>query len=384
MHTNTSHSICLLLVIYAVGWSATSKAATLQVPQTFPTVQAAIDAASDGDTVEISPGVYSGPVDFRGRKIVVRGVAVSETEVQIFGGAPVVKFISGESPESILENVTVSGGSGTMGGGIQIVNSSPVIRRCRITTNTVSGDQCFGGGVFVDGGSPRIENCGIFSNSASSGRVVSDAWPDFMALGGGVYLKNCSAKLSDCRISANTCTTWAAHGWGGAANVWADGGGVCKDGSGMLTMTRCVVTTNSVSATTSRGNCFGASGGGIRIAGSATLTSCTISNNQAAGCANGGGACFAGNSTALLDTILCENSPTQFSGIYADIGANIVSATCTNPCPSDLDGNRIVDTADIGVLLLDFGTCYEPPVALAAPAPKPLLADEPAQKPVQR
>jgi hypothetical protein len=27
------------------------------------------------------------------------------------------------------------------------------------------------------------------------------------------------------------------------------------------------------------------------------------------------------------------------------------------PCPSDLDGNRLVDTADIGVMLLDFGDC---------------------------
>jgi hypothetical protein len=27
------------------------------------------------------------------------------------------------------------------------------------------------------------------------------------------------------------------------------------------------------------------------------------------------------------------------------------------PCTSDLDGNRLVDTADIGVMLLDFGDC---------------------------
>ena len=53
-------------------------------------------------------------------------------------------------------------------------------------------------------------------------------------------------------------------------------------------------------------------------------------------------------------------------------------------CGSDLDQNGVVDTADISIILLDFGPCYEPPAALAAPAPTPLLADEPAQKPVQR
>lgn len=53
-------------------------------------------------------------------------------------------------------------------------------------------------------------------------------------------------------------------------------------------------------------------------------------------------------------------------------------------CGSDLDQNGAVDTADISIILLDFGPCYEPPAALAAPTPTPLLADEPAQKPTQR
>jgi hypothetical protein len=53
-------------------------------------------------------------------------------------------------------------------------------------------------------------------------------------------------------------------------------------------------------------------------------------------------------------------------------------------CGSDLDQNGSVDAGDISIILLDFGPCYEPPAALAAPAPTPLLADEAAQKPTQR
>ena len=53
-------------------------------------------------------------------------------------------------------------------------------------------------------------------------------------------------------------------------------------------------------------------------------------------------------------------------------------------CGSDLDQNGSVDAGDISIILLDFGPCFEPPVALAAPAPTPLLADEAAQKPTQR
>jgi hypothetical protein len=53
-------------------------------------------------------------------------------------------------------------------------------------------------------------------------------------------------------------------------------------------------------------------------------------------------------------------------------------------CGSDLDQNGSVDAGDISIILLDFGPCYEPPAALAAPASTPLLADEPAQEPTQR
>ncbi|NBV63322.1 MAG: hypothetical protein EBR71_02395 [Planctomycetes bacterium] len=42
-------------------------------------------------------------------------------------------------------------------------------------------------------------------------------------------------------------------------------------------------------------------------------------------------------------------------------------------CGSDLDQNGVVDTADISIILLDFGPCYEPPAVLAAPVPTQLI-----------
>jgi hypothetical protein len=45
-------------------------------------------------------------------------------------------------------------------------------------------------------------------------------------------------------------------------------------------------------------------------------------------------------------------------------------------CGSDLDQNGVVDNADISIILLDFGPCYEPPAALAAPTAAPLLMPE--------
>ena len=48
-------------------------------------------------------------------------------------------------------------------------------------------------------------------------------------------------------------------------------------------------------------------------------------------------------------------------------------------CGSDLDQDGEVTTADISIVLLDFGPCYSQSGAPSAPSPTP-LADEPAQK----
>jgi hypothetical protein len=42
-------------------------------------------------------------------------------------------------------------------------------------------------------------------------------------------------------------------------------------------------------------------------------------------------------------------------------------------CGSDLDQNGVVDAGDISIILLDFGPCYQAPLATAAPEVPPLL-----------
>ena len=89
----------------------------------------------------------------------------------------------------------------------------------------------------------------------------------------------------------------------------------------------------------------------------------------------------------LSATRITATSPALLPGM-ASISVNgftLPEALYIRPeCGSDLDQNGTVDAGDISIILLDFGPCYEPPAALAAPAPTPLLADEPPQRPVQR
>ena len=54
-------------------------------------------------------------------------------------------------------------------------------------------------------------------------------------------------------------------------------------------------------------------------------------------------------------------------------------------CGSDLDQNGSVDAADIGIILLDFGQCYDTPlVAPADPVPPLLEAQSASELPARR
>jgi len=66
--------ISTVLISLAVFLSA--KAETIYVPQNYPTIQAGIDAAVDGDTVLIADGIYTGAgnknISVQGKAIVVK------------------------------------------------------------------------------------------------------------------------------------------------------------------------------------------------------------------------------------------------------------------------------------------------------------------------
>src|SRR6187401_1617269 len=122
----------------AIPLTAAAGANTLDVPAQYPTIQAAIVAAQPGDTVLVAPGTYLETIDFLGKGITVQSSG---------GGAgSVVTFQTHETPASVLSDLTITGGTGTVhgpfallvGGGVYINGSSPVLRDCVITGNTVA------------------------------------------------------------------------------------------------------------------------------------------------------------------------------------------------------------------------------------------------------
>src|SRR6476620_2528465 len=94
-------------------WASFSSAASIiRVPADQPTIQAAIAAASNGDTVQVAAGTYVESLNFLGKAI--RVTSEQGPDVTIIdgnGAGPVVLFASAEGRQSVLNGFTIRNGS---------------------------------------------------------------------------------------------------------------------------------------------------------------------------------------------------------------------------------------------------------------------------------
>jgi hypothetical protein len=154
----------------------------IHVPADQPTIQAAINAANNGDTVLVAPGKYVENINFNGKAITVTSSG-GPSVTTIDGGAngSVVTFNTGEMNQSILSGFTIQNGSSYYAaGGVQVSSASPAI-----TGNVITGNHAAAGiGIYIDGGSPRVTGNTITGNmqmGSGSGAAVSTPRPQAAA-----------------------------------------------------------------------------------------------------------------------------------------------------------------------------------------------------------
>lgn len=281
---NTAAAPAVLLA--GVLWAAPADADTLHVPKDYPTIQAGIDAAQNGDIVLAAGGVYIGAgntaLDFGGRSITVRSEnGPDDCTIDCQGDGRALHFHSGESADAVLDGFTITGGyvTSSEGGGLLCESgSSPTILNCAIANNAAEGQ--WGGGLScVSGASPTVRNCVISGN--------------FGASGGGISSTDSSPTLVACLIIGNT--------------AGSSGGGI-SCGGGSPTITNCTIADNTAD-----------SGGGIRCAsGSPTITNCLISGNAAITLSGGG--MYSSGSPTLVNCTIADNASDDYGdGIYCYI-----------------------------------------------------------------
>src|SRR5262249_5628173 len=196
--------------------------ATTHAPADQPTIQAAIDAANNGDTVLVSNGAYHENINFHGKAITLTSVNGPLVTI-IDGGAAdsVVTFRTNEGSNARLNGFTIhnsfSKGSNPNngdGGGVFISNALPVVTNNVITNNK----GCEGAGIYINFAGPLLQGNIISNNSAAgcSGGIG----------GGGIAVGGSStARIVGNVIADNTMTVSGIGGGGislfaaGAPNI---------------------------------------------------------------------------------------------------------------------------------------------------------------------
>ncbi len=260
----------------------------ITVPDAFSTIQAAMDAASDGDTVLVRAGTYN------------EALNAPATELTLVGedGADATIVDAAGTDESALE-VSQAGGKTLTVEGIWFENG------------TYEGTSWGGTVACHDGGPLNMEDVIVTGGQGSLG-------------GGGIGFYDCPGDLLRVTIADN--------------NSYSLGGGLALEGTGGS-----IVTAENLLVV---GNSARAEGGGIQVetGESLTMTQSTVIGNTAPD----GGGVYGYGTLSIASSIIAYNA--YFSGGYGGGLYDTNSANAAAVAFSDVSGNDTPEVYGAGTV----------------------------------
>jgi hypothetical protein len=205
-----------------------------------PTIQAAVNAAADGDEILLADGTFTGVdnrrVDLLGKRLVIRSES-GDANACIIDGEDVLgsgfRIVSGEGPETQLADLTLTRMAHESDhSAVHLDDSAPTLRNLRITASEY-GLRSFGGAPSLEDvvvqdcsipalrfhrGAATLTGCVLEANlrASSTGAIV--AYETDLALtgcairncghtyggsGAGLEIEDCVTTIRDTEISAN-------------------------------------------------------------------------------------------------------------------------------------------------------------------------------------
>jgi len=186
MQRLTFISVCLLL---SIPCGADTIIVDPNGFEDYTSIQDAIDNSSNGDVIEVQPGVYYERINFYGKAITISSIDPNNINVVyatvIDGGLSgnTVTFDSGEDNSSIIVGLTIQNGDT----GVYCYYSDPLISNCIVRYTKGKGDGYGSSAPAINGSSasPTIIECIIRENT-------------------GPGISTCDGEISDCEVSENS------------------------------------------------------------------------------------------------------------------------------------------------------------------------------------
>ncbi|MBF0498125.1 MAG: right-handed parallel beta-helix repeat-containing protein [Deltaproteobacteria bacterium] len=308
------------------GLTVDAQARVIQVPAQYVSIQAAVNAASRGDTIEVAGGVYLESIVFMGNDnsgITIKGVGTPPPTITSGGRGRVISIYEADNVR--ITGVHITGGAtagqdiANFGGGIFVDGSNGF----EISNSVIDNNKAvYGGGLAFRGGSVSVIN-----NTVQNNAVISAT----NAYGGGIYLYGATGLISGNTIQNNTT----------AGPNAGPGAGVCM-----------VSSSTAVSNNTFRGNKTAGLqhyGGGLYTyqCYGFSITNNTFTENQ--GLDGGGMAIIASNPT-IFNNLFTHNQGRWGGGLYGwQMASTIDSNTFSQNNASDGGGGILFDGSSAAV-----------------------------------